>query len=915
MFRSHIAARSVLVAFAALATARGVDSPPVVVDSFPELQLAVDSAGTSAIEITAPQIVFARHLNVRQAGTALLIKSTIGATLSGAHQNRIFVVQNGSKLSLRGVRLECGMASEDSEEAPHGGAIFLSAGSEVHLHSVQMFDNHADYGGAIYAISSSVTAVNCTISSNLATSFGGAIAAAGTSTVTATGCTMVLNSAASGGGVFYAVGDSTVATTNCTITSNFALRGGSVYSGDHATIVATDCEMTSNSAGWGGAFNAVDISIVSAIGCTMKSNSAASGGGWLHADHLAAVAASDCTMTSNSASTGGGAAYMYEGSTLTATNCTMASNSAAWGGAIKSAGNSIVIAIGCTMTSNSAASGGGVLHSDKHSAVATTDCTMTSNAAAWGGAVYLADQSTIVATKCEMSSNAADWGGAAAVRGGVMTVANCLLTLNSGSFGGGAVVVDKGGTVDLVNSVLQSNSGATGSTDDGDDGIVNLNGQVQCDAIIGCLPVCTDCQDEEVMPSLPRTPPPVHESMPTASRHRETGGSASSHAIVALSLLCLLASSVIAVRWRFKFFAHQARDEEVNDGVEINQLLRVPITDTNSLECPQSIAAVDIDIDTEVDKVTRATTSPSEEEQSHIGNRVPLPWSAIRSSPGLIFAINREMRVVSWSLGAYGSGRCGTMGFTCVRLFVGTGMSVSVPLISDPRDLPLEALPFVHARTGEQCRSTIRQVFDATAEQENVPIMLHFNTKKGPKLLQMVANVVRVEREALVVLTGREVDSGLAGLLHRAGSVRESDHDTEGQFDRHGSETDVSSITLPSLFRDSDDRDSSEIDDVSSIILPSLLPSLPRGDDGRTRVVDSVEAAAARARRANHSAPFRLGGTTAAAAEAEAEAEAVGELAMLERTSGAAAEGLGVQHEAASSTPDSTAQEESGCGR
>ena len=249
------------------------------------------------------------------------------------------------------------------------------------------------------------------------------------------------------------------------------------------------------------------------------------------------------------------------------------------------------------------------------------------------------------------------------------------------------------------------------------------------------------------------------------------------------------------------------------------------------------------------------------------------------------------------------------MGFTRVRLFVGTGMTVSVPLISDPRDLPLEALPFVHARTGEQCRSTIRRVFDATAGQENVPIMLHFNTKKGPKLLQMVANVVRVEREALVVLTGREVDSGLAGLLHRAGSVRESDHYIEGRFDRDGSETDVSSITLPSLFRASDDYDSSETDDVSSITLPSLLPSLPRGDGGRTRVVDSVEAAAARARRANHSAPFRLGGTTAAAAEAEAEAEAVGELAMLERTSGAAAGGLGVQHVAASSTPDSTPQE------
>ena len=93
-------------------------------------------------------------------------------------------------------------------------------------------------------------------------------------------------------------------------------------------------------------------------------------------------------------------------------------------------------------------------------------------------------------------------------------------------------------------------------------------------------------------------------------------------------------------------------------------------------------------------------------------------------------------------------------------------MSISVSIFGDPSDLPLEALPFVHARAKDQCLSAIHRVFEATAEQENVQIMLNLVTLNGPTLLAMVAYVVRTESDAFVILTGREVDSGLAGLLH-----------------------------------------------------------------------------------------------------------------------------------------------------
>ena len=133
-----------------------------------------------------------------------------------------------------------------------------------------------------------------------------------------------------------------------------------------------------------------------------------------------------------------------------------------------------------------------------------------------------------------------------------------------------------------------------------------------------------------------------------------------------------------------------------------------------------------------------------------------------------------------------------------MHLFVGAGTSVAVSIFGDPCGLLLEALPFVHARARDQCLSAIRRVFNATAEQENVQIMLNLVTLNGPTLLAMVANVVRTESTSvLVILTGREVDSGLAGLLHASESVT-SDADIRVQLDHGSSETDISSITGPS---------------------------------------------------------------------------------------------------------------------
>ena len=124
-------------------------------------------------------------------------------------------------------------------------------------------------------------------------------------------------------------------------------------------------------------------------------------------------------------------------------------------------------------------------------------------------------------------------------------------------------------------------------------------------------------------------------------------------------------------------------------------------------------------------------------------------------------------------------------------------MFVSVSLVGDPRDQLLTALPFASPSDGIRCHNAIRRVFDAT--DENVQVMLNLSTLNGPVLLEMVANVVRTESDVLIFLTGREVDSALAGLLHNSESVREGDAGLRvQQFERDNSETDVSSITSTS---------------------------------------------------------------------------------------------------------------------
>ena len=290
------------VAISVFGVVAGVD-----VSSFVGLEHAV-RVGTSRILITSERIVFPSRLSIDAAYTELFIESTtpVPAILDGGGRTQLFSIHNNSKLSLRSLEIAFGGCEEC-----FGGAIFVGPGSELRLSSVSLSSNRAKDAGAIFGVSSTIIAFDCTMTNNSASRFGGAVVTRSISIFTATNCSFTANSAAFGGAV-YAEFEATVNATDCTMSSNSAHAGGAVYVLDGAAVALLGCTMSSNSAsssdiGWGGAVYAHGNSIFTATSSTVTSNYASVRGGAIAAFENATFAVSDCTMASNSAAFCGGA--------------------------------------------------------------------------------------------------------------------------------------------------------------------------------------------------------------------------------------------------------------------------------------------------------------------------------------------------------------------------------------------------------------------------------------------------------------------------------------------------------------------------------------------------------------------------------------------------------------------------------
>ena len=212
------------------------------------------------------------------------------------------------------------------------------------------------------------------------------------------------------------------------------------------------------------------------------------------------------------------------------------------------------------------------------------------------------------------------------------------------------------------------------------------------------------------------------------------------------------------------------------------------------------------------------TRSPNETPlvDSDHGSAVP-SWAMMRSSPAPIFVVKRDMRVSLWS----------------------PGMTSAAPLPIHPVGHHLSELPFVSERSGKKLYSVIGEMFDTpeSADQNNPQrIMLYLHAKSGAVLLEMAAHVAGTGSSMVIVMTGRQVESDLGGLIadeqsnsNYVSNYGSGDSHSEGNAGGYGGyecESEVSSLTAPSLISRAT-RDS----EVSSLTAPSLITRATRDSE------------------------------------------------------------------------------------
>ena len=334
-----------------------------------------------------------------------------------------------------------------------------------------------------------------------------------------------------------------------------------------------------------------------------------------------------------------------------------------------------------------------------------------------------------------------------------------------------SVVIGKGSIIDLLHSALCT-------TAQGYCGIRNLGGEILCHTIDGCVRYCTACLSPTPQQPTTPTPPPtagdevVPSLSPTTSSDEKvapsslptlqpsvakTGSKQSRRSwsqnivpwYVSAGLVCVLGLGVVmlglgVVVRRYRMLCCVRPNPELRAELQFATLN------------PELVAEEDMVLPVlQLDGTSEPEPSPIE-FASH-----STVMKSYEVSPAPVFVVNRSsMRITLWS----------------------PGMMMASPMLTAPLGCLLSELPFVNAIDGERLHRALVRFFD---ENDDVirTVMLHLRAQGGHVLLEMVATkVFATESEPSIVLTGRKVDCGLAGLMACASAVASSER-SEGDED------------------------------------------------------------------------------------------------------------------------------------
>ena len=456
---------------------RSVVAPSVVKNTSAATQLAaaVSCDGSFSVEWVGfvtidTTIVVSENTTLKVTGAA-----DGSSWIDGATRRPLFLVLGGGALHMTGLNLLKGTTSQSY----YGGAI-VANDSDVTVANCSFVENSATSGGAIFLISSTLTLDDTLFVNNFAAACGDTLNIS--DGITDQGCY---------GGAITAI-ESNVSIINCSFTENKATRGGAIalisstlilgdtiffnnFGGDSRGALDLPKITTNNQDYFGGAIYA-SYSDMTAANCSFIENTATKGGAIFMSSSTLALG--DTTFSSNigADSTGalnlperittqshegcvGGAIYISYSDT-TVVNCSFVANTATRGGAIFMI--SVALALSETsFSSNSAANfegvatqlnfGGAIFTNSSN--VTTTNCSFFYNNAAGGGGAILLLSSTLDLGGSVFRSNfAADSGGSLDPSGGAtdqnyyggaiiafeatVSVANCSFIGNRANQGG-----------------------------------------------------------------------------------------------------------------------------------------------------------------------------------------------------------------------------------------------------------------------------------------------------------------------------------------------------------------------------------------------------------------------------------------------------------------------------------------------
>ena len=123
------------------------------------------------------------------------------------------------------------------------------------------------------------------------------------------------------------------------------------------------------------------------------------------------------------------------------------------------------------------------------------------------------------------------------------------------------------------------------------------------------------------------------------------------------------------------------------------------------------------------------------------------------------------------------------------------GMNAAAPMVVNPVGCRLSDLPLVDANDGYRLHRFLEKICDAPREHDHTKtFVLHLVATSRRVLFEMTASLVpeaASESGDFIVLTGRQIDDQLAGLLRTCQSTVTPSHDSPGHFSQPGSIYDV----------------------------------------------------------------------------------------------------------------------------